>query len=113
MTFNEDYLEAAHVHCFENGPEVRASSRVGCIACARNFEASLVTEIKLLSRENEETAFCPVCSFDTIIGDASGYPVENADFLIAMSQKYQNGPIGSDDLWEEFLGRSQAGQLET
>ena len=103
MSFDEAYLEAAHEHCFGNEPEVRASENACCISCARTFRAELATEAKGQRGWDDLTVFCPVCTFDTIIGDKSGYPVGETEFIAAINRRYFNEPLGSDEFWEELL----------
>ncbi|MFT3808618.1 MAG: hypothetical protein QM698_01740 [Micropepsaceae bacterium] len=37
--------------------------------------------------DDDDTALCPKCGIDSVIGDASGFPVERA-FLIQMRARY-------------------------
>ena len=103
MSFDTTYLEAAHEHCFGNEREVRESERACCIACAMAFEAKLATEATRQHGDDLPTVYCPVCTFDTVVGDKSGYPVGDASFVAAMNQIYFTEPLGSDGAWKELL----------
>ena len=103
MSFDDSYLEAAHEHCFANETEVRASEVACCIACARSFPANLVTEATGQAGDSDRTVYCPVCTFDTVIGDRSGLPVTDPAFIAAMNRRYQNEPLPSEEGWKDLL----------
>ena len=64
-------LEAAHRHCTANETELRQSKVAGCFYCTSVFPATEVTRFL----ENERTALCPECMIDSVLGDASGFPI--------------------------------------
>ena len=74
-------LEAAHRHCTANEAELRQSKVAGCFYCTSVFPATEVTHFL----ENERTALCPECMIDSVLGDASGFPISPA-FLAEMHQ---------------------------
>ncbi len=76
-------IRKAHKHTFRNRKEIEASEVCGCGSCARVFP---VSEIKAWADEGE-TAICPYCDVDILIGDASGIPLTE-EFLNAMAKKY-------------------------
>ena len=106
MGFDKTVLEAAHEHCFGNEPEIRASQQACCIACAKPFWARLATEGIEQSGRDHLTLCCPVCGFDSVIGDQSGYPVDDGAFMAAMNRQYFKEPVGSDGAWKELLDAS-------
>lgn len=73
---SEEILEAAHRHCFRNRKEVLASDRCGCFYCGRIFNPQEISEW----HDDGETAFCPHCGIDAIIGSAASLPL-TAEFL--------------------------------
>jgi hypothetical protein len=103
VSFDTAYLDAAHEHCFGNEPEVRASEQACCIACARPFQARLATETIRQQGWDHPTVFCPVCAFDTILGDSSGYPTADVTFIAEMNKQYFKEPLGSEQAWKELL----------
>jgi hypothetical protein len=103
VSFDAALLEAAHEHCFGNEVEVCASECACCIACAIAFPAKLVRETAPQRGSDGPTVFCPVCAFDTVVGDRSGYPVDDPEFITAMNRKYFKEPLGSDESWKELL----------
>jgi hypothetical protein len=103
MNFDDSYLEAAHEHRFSNEAEVCSCEAACCIACARSFPANLVTQATGQAGDGDRTMYCPVCTFDTVIGDQSGLPVNDHAFIAAMKQRYQNEPLPSEEEWKEML----------
>ena len=82
MTFPITLLSAAHKHSFKNRPEVMASDRCGCFHCHAIFAPNEVDY--WVTDDGGDTATCPSCTVDSVIGSASGLPVEDVEFLRAM-----------------------------
>lgn len=59
---------------------MKQSIKCGCFECYHIFDAKKITE----NFEPGELIICPNCDFDTIIGDASGFPVTDKQFLEKM-----------------------------
>lgn len=72
-----DYDEA-HKHCYDNRKEIAKSEKAGCFYCHRIFDAKDVKEWI----SGEETALCPYCGIDAVIGDIC--QSITAEFLEAM-----------------------------
>ena len=90
MTQPPDII-VAHEHSIRHRPELEASEACGCFYCLAIFPPSAI-EIWVdypddtpEGREDEfgVTALCPKCGIDSVIGSASGYPI-NSDFLDRM-----------------------------
>jgi len=73
-------LAAAHRHSSIHRDEVLASEVVLCLYCQQSFPPKQITEWI----DNEQTALCPRCGIDSIIGSKSGFPVSDAAFVAAM-----------------------------
>jgi len=96
-----DDLVTAHAHCGSNRSEITASDVCGCFGCLQTFgssrvdqwidepEASLVRNNRLIHNEpaREQTAICPYCGVDSVIGSASGFPITK-DFLKRMNKRW-------------------------
>ena len=68
-------LHEIHTHCTANREEIEASSRCACFYCQEVFRATEVKDyIVEPSMDYKETALCPRCGADTILGDAAGIP---------------------------------------
>jgi hypothetical protein len=85
MVTKQPDIKAAHCHSSRHRDELGASTRCGCFGCIKTLAPSEIFRWI----ESEGTALCPFCGIDSVIGDASGYPVES-EFLEKM-EKYWFG----------------------
>jgi hypothetical protein len=69
----------AHKHCSIHRGELNRSSLCGCFYCGAIFPPSDIVEWI----DDEQTAICPQCPVDSVIGSASGYPI-TPEFLQRM-----------------------------
>ena len=76
-------LENAHGHSLRNRMEIERSSQCGCFNCNRAFFSSEVEDYI----DDGETALCPYCGVDAVIGDASGFQ-PSEDFLRKMHERW-------------------------
>lgn len=91
---NDKLLAVAHKMSAGNLHYIKTSNQVGCFDCCRIFAAS---EVKEFIREcagelkGGETAMCPHCKTDAMLGDAMPLPVQiTSDFLNSMNSRYFN-----------------------
>lgn len=74
-TMSDDELHEIHTHCTANREEVEASSRCACFYCQEVYCSTEVYDfIVEPSLDFKETALCPRCGVDAVIGDATGIP---------------------------------------
>lgn len=71
----------AHEHSSNHRSEVEASRLIGCFYCCATYPPSQIEEWI----DDETTAMCPKCGIDSVIGDASGYPIGDGKFLKEMN----------------------------
>ncbi len=76
----------AHRHSIHNKSEIMESGICGCFYCLRIFEPTKISNWAD-STSIEQTALCPECSIDSVIGSASGFPITN-EFLNVMKQHW-------------------------
>jgi len=58
--------------------------RCGCFHCCKTFAPSCITEwVDEDDSGNGQTAMCPLCGIDSVIGSCSGYPI-TTEFLAQM-----------------------------
>jgi hypothetical protein len=76
-------LEAAHKYCSMHRGEIERSTICGCFYCLSIFPPSEIVEWI----DEGQTAMCPRCPVDSVIGSASGYPI-TAEFLQRMHDKW-------------------------
>jgi hypothetical protein len=81
--WDDNRLEAAHKHSIFNREELQRSSLCGCFYCFATFTPAEVSEWI----DEGQTALCPKCPVDSVIGSASGFPI-TPDFLRRMHDKY-------------------------
>jgi hypothetical protein len=70
-----DYIRA-HTHSSNHRDELLRSDLCGCFFCLSVYPPGQVKEWT----DEDTTAFCPECGIDSVIGSASGFPVEK-EFL--------------------------------
>ena len=77
-------LRKAHARSIRNKEQVEQSEICGCFSCCRIFPPS---EITAYIPDEPPTAECPYCHIDSVIGDASGFPITK-EFLKKMKKRW-------------------------
>ncbi len=80
MTFPHEQIVAAHAASSKHRAQIERSTLCGCFYCLAIFPPA---EIATWLNESDGTALCPHCGIDSVIGDASNWPIRE-DFLAAM-----------------------------
>lgn len=80
MNIPDDVLKEAHAHSSYHWGELYRSAVCGCFYRCETFSFYEIEEWV----DRGVTALCPECGIDSVIGNASGYPVEEKHFLKAM-----------------------------
>ena len=84
----ESNLIKAHHHSIRHRDEILASQECGCFYCTMTFlPSSITTWCDPDDGGVGQTALCPECGIDSVIGTASGYPI-TLEFLTAMRQRW-------------------------
>lgn len=82
---SQERVKAAHRRSINHRREILSSKQCGYFYCGHIFKPA---EIDIWTDKNAnsvgQTALCPKCSIDSVIGDKSGFPV-NEEFLRAMN----------------------------
>ena len=76
-------LGAAHKHCIRHRAELEASEICGCFYCLSTFPPAAITEWT----DDGQTALCPNCPVDAVLGSASGFPITR-EFLELMYERW-------------------------
>ena len=84
------YIQACKA-AFENWESVKNSNLCGCYYCGRIFPSSEVTDNDWVPDLHGRTVLCPHCSIDSVIGDASGIPIQK-DVLDELHDHWFGGP---------------------
>ncbi len=76
-------VRAALKHAANNEDEVKASDQCGCFHCLEIFDASEIEDWVETEGAHSQSAVCPHCDVESVIGDAAGYPLTE-EFLTAL-----------------------------
>lgn len=68
----------------KNYEQIEKSEKCGCFFCGEIFSPSEITDYL---PDEPPTAECPFCHTDSVIGDASGFPITK-DFLKKMKKRW-------------------------
>lgn len=79
------YLKKAHQASFKNKESILQSKICGCFSCMKTFPPSEATFRPEM--DGQETAWCPYCDTDAVLGEASGYPITK-EFLEKMNEDW-------------------------
>ena len=77
-----DDLVDAHAHSASNRAELDRSKQAGCFYCCEVFDPKQIENWV----DDGQSALCPTCGMDSVIGDASGFPVTDKHFLKDMNK---------------------------
>ena len=79
----------AHRWSSNHKPELTKDQKCGCFYCLKVFSPAEITEwiVEDTPIDYRGTALCPYCGIDSVIGESSGYPIEE-EFLKAMHKKW-------------------------
>ncbi len=77
-------FKKAHEHCTNNKSEIEKSEKCGCFYCLEIFDKG---RIENWIDENCDTALCPFCGNDSVIGDKSGFEITK-EFLTEMKESW-------------------------
>ncbi len=82
-------LIPAHKASSHHRAQILQSENVGCFYCLAIYPASRISTDDWTDMENHEgqTALCPFCEIDSVIGDRSGYPLTR-EFLAQMQRHW-------------------------
>ncbi len=85
MVYLSDYLIEAHKSSTSNKKVLQSSETCCCFYCLHVYAPS---EVIAWIDEDGETALCPKCGVDAVIGSASGLPISESHFVEDMHKKY-------------------------
>ena len=83
--FSIDYVRA-HKYSIHNKKYLLQDSKCGCFFCLEIFDPKEITSWI----DQEDTAMCPYCDIDSIIGESTGFPITE-NFLKKMQNYWFNG----------------------
>ena len=68
----KEEMKGIHSHTLRNRKEIEASDNCVCISCCEIFYAAAVEDYI----DEGETALCPICGIDAVIGDCTGISMD-------------------------------------
>jgi len=80
-----DYIRA-HKHCIRHRAEILTSDLCGCFFCLAVFPPKAI-KTWCDERDGTQTALCPECGIDSVIGSKAGFPITR-DFLARMERHW-------------------------
>jgi hypothetical protein len=80
-------IVTAHTRSIRHREEILASKVCGCFFCLAVFPVSEIKEWVDTIDGIGQTALCPKCDIDSVIGSNSGYPIER-EFLSEMRKHW-------------------------
>lgn len=83
---SDEELSEIHTHCTANREEIEASSRCACLYCQEVYRATEVNDF-IVEPSLKETALCPRCGANAVIGDATGIPFYK-ELIRKLHQRY-------------------------
>lgn len=80
-SYTQDVWKQVSDLTMHNKKILNSSKLAGCYYCLKVYPATAVDEFV---DSDDETGLCPECGIDAVVGDATGYPVTDAEFLQSM-----------------------------
>ncbi len=77
---NSDRLKLVHNHSIKNRQEILRSEKCRCFQCLYSFKPEQIKEWV----DNNQTALCPNCFIDSVIGSASGFSSDDDGLFLDM-----------------------------
>lgn len=111
---NKDEKLHAHCHSNRHRAEILSSRVCGCFYCLRTFpscnirewcdpgqwDCSDPTRPVLRKSDRRQTALCPCCGIDSVLGDFSGFPI-TTEFLQEMNETWFSSYVNLRKRYEE------------
>lgn len=92
MSFHDDLLRA-YRRCSNHRRQLELDQRCGCFSCLTIFHPDRIRN--WIPDAQDETAICPYCNSDSVLGESSGFPI-TPEFLGAMKEFWRfQGRTGS------------------
>lgn len=79
-------VKAALKHAVNNADEVKSSDECGCFHCLEVFNVSEIED--WTETETGESAVCPRCDVEAVIGDAAGFPLTEEFLTVLRDEQF-------------------------
>lgn len=87
MSMPQPDIIQAHKHSIRHRNEILASEQCGCFFCSSIFKPAAIDQWVDTQDGIGQTAMCPNCGIDSVMGSQSGYPI-TLPFLAAMHRHW-------------------------
>ncbi len=84
---DDHWLRVAHKKSIRHRLEVENSEKCGCFHCLKSFTPARINDWTDGPEIEKQTALCPFCGIDSVVGDASDYAI-TVDFLAQMQEAW-------------------------
>ena len=101
MSVSELDLERAHKECIRNRKRIERSTKCGCFYCLKTFAPTDITEWVQERTLPGETAICPHCGIDAVLGDSTGVSL-STEFLTAMHAHWFKRTVPLAEIIKEY-----------
>ena len=98
---------AAHKHSSRHRQEVLSSGTCGCFFCLSVYAPDKIRDEEWIDDDESgmgQTARCPSCGIDSVIGSRSGYPVTQ-EFLSRMERHWFGCGLYSSDGCKRYTAK--------
>ena len=85
MKLSKELSDSYHSHTIRNRQEIDQSEYCHCISCCKTYPSAIV--MNFIKDGEGETAMCPNCGIDAVIGDACGLEI-NQEILTALNKRW-------------------------
>ncbi|MBI9094748.1 MAG: hypothetical protein JEY71_07690 [Sphaerochaeta sp.] len=91
--FSENYIDKAHKATIYNEKDIMDSNVCTCFYCGYQFNPKTEEDLEWMDEKSPKgkTLVCPMCLIDCVIGDASGFPVTDSEFIMACTEEWFGG----------------------
>ena len=85
MKLTEEQSKLYHSHTIRNRKEIDQSEYCHCISCIKSYPSPIV--MRFIKDGDGETALCPYCGIDAVIGDGCGLEIDQ-EILITLNKRW-------------------------
>ena len=85
VSYSKEELNQAHKLSYANKTRLAAARECGCFYCLKVFTPDKIIDWSL--DDPDDTAICPYCGIDAVLGDNEGFSLTEA-FLKAMYREW-------------------------
>jgi len=92
--YEDDYIQQAHKLTMCNEAILQKSSHILCLYCGETYtpKEGDLSSLRFFEEHNgQKTYQCSICLCDCLLGNASGYPIDDPIFQARFTRYWFNG----------------------